>query len=251
VEQQNEKNKPQNRLREIRNRINMSLEDFAKSNNIGLGSISNYENGKVNPPDELWERWAKAYRVSVAYLKGETDVPDETASNVQSVPKKSKSPCVSTKPLSACKFTDDYFSFNKKITELEETFKDLGYVAFVKCRVEDTFTLAQRLQFAEDNGVVEMSKELEQANSSSMELINQNGSLSKELEETKLLLEQAQEDISDYERKYHNSKRKLNQNMSSFEKQKEEISRLNKIIMERDETIKNQRKEIHDWAFGE
>ena len=61
-----------NRLKEIREKYGLTLDDIASQTGINRGSYNNYENGKSEPKLEVLKKLAKFYDVSVSYLQGLT-----------------------------------------------------------------------------------------------------------------------------------------------------------------------------------
>ena len=59
-----------NRLKELRENKGLSLEDLSKEINIPKTSLSNYERYKREPKIEVWNKLAKYFDVSTAYLMG-------------------------------------------------------------------------------------------------------------------------------------------------------------------------------------
>jgi len=59
-----------NRLKELRELKNLSLDDLSKSIDIPKTSLSNYERGNREPKIEIWEKIANFFDVPVAYLMG-------------------------------------------------------------------------------------------------------------------------------------------------------------------------------------
>ena len=62
-----------NRLKELRQKNHLTLEELG--HNVGMlnSTLSQYENGKRNPNNEVWQQLADYFEVSVPYLKGEID----------------------------------------------------------------------------------------------------------------------------------------------------------------------------------
>lgn len=65
-----------NRIKEARNRINISQGALAKLLGITQQSISAYENNQRTPDSTTWHEIAESLDVPVQYLKGEIDDPD-------------------------------------------------------------------------------------------------------------------------------------------------------------------------------
>lgn len=62
-----------NRLKELRERENLSLEELSTKVNIPKTSLSNYERAQREPKIEIWEKIADFFNVPVPYLMGMTD----------------------------------------------------------------------------------------------------------------------------------------------------------------------------------
>ena len=62
-----------NRLKELRQKNHLTLEELG--HNVGMlnSTLSQYENGKRNQTNEVWQQLADYFEVSVPYLKGEID----------------------------------------------------------------------------------------------------------------------------------------------------------------------------------
>ena len=59
-----------NRLKELRNKRKLTLDDIEEKTGIKRGTYSNYENGKTEPKMETWNRLADFFNVSIPYLQG-------------------------------------------------------------------------------------------------------------------------------------------------------------------------------------
>lgn len=59
-----------NRLKEIRKKKGLSLQQVADAVGLGNNTISRYETGKREPKLEMWQKLADIYGVSVPYLQG-------------------------------------------------------------------------------------------------------------------------------------------------------------------------------------
>lgn len=67
----------ENRLKEIRIKKKLTLDDIEAKTGIKRGTYSNYENSKTEPKLEVWQKLADFFDVSVPYLQGfETQVPN-------------------------------------------------------------------------------------------------------------------------------------------------------------------------------
>ena len=62
-----------NRLKKLRDKKRVSQGDLAKTIGLTHQAISQYENGKRNPNEKVWQQLADYFEVSVPYLKGEID----------------------------------------------------------------------------------------------------------------------------------------------------------------------------------
>lgn len=62
-----------NRLKELRNRNHLTLKELGQNVGIANNTLSQYENGKRNSNDKVWQQLADYFEVSVPYLKGEID----------------------------------------------------------------------------------------------------------------------------------------------------------------------------------
>ena len=63
----------QNRLREVRNKTNLTLSSYSRMIGIPPNTLSRYETGKREPKLETWEKLANLWEVSVPYLQGYVD----------------------------------------------------------------------------------------------------------------------------------------------------------------------------------
>ena len=59
-----------NRLKEVRKKKGLSLQQVADAVGVGNNTISRYETGKREPKLEMWQKLADIYGVSVPYLQG-------------------------------------------------------------------------------------------------------------------------------------------------------------------------------------
>lgn len=59
-----------NRLRELRTRKKLTLDDIEEKTGIKRGTYNNYESGKTEPKQLIWQKLANFFNVSVPYLKG-------------------------------------------------------------------------------------------------------------------------------------------------------------------------------------
>lgn len=62
-----------NRLKELRIKRKLTLDDIEEKTGIKRGTYSNYENGKTEPKLEAWQKLADYYGVSVPYIQGGLD----------------------------------------------------------------------------------------------------------------------------------------------------------------------------------
>ena len=60
----------ENRLKEIRIKKKLTLDDIEVKTGIKRGTYSNYENSKTEPKLEVWQKLADFFKVSVPYLQG-------------------------------------------------------------------------------------------------------------------------------------------------------------------------------------
>ena len=60
----------QNRLREVRNKTNLTLSSYSRMIGIPSNTLRQYETGKREPRLETWEKLANFWEVSVPYLQG-------------------------------------------------------------------------------------------------------------------------------------------------------------------------------------
>lgn len=61
------------RIRNLREDMDLKQEDLAKLLNCTQACYSNYENGRRDIPSEVWATLAAFYGVSVDYLMGRTN----------------------------------------------------------------------------------------------------------------------------------------------------------------------------------
>lgn len=59
-----------NRLREVRNKTNLTLSSYSRMIGIPSNTLSQYETGKREPRLKTWEKLANFWEVSVPYLQG-------------------------------------------------------------------------------------------------------------------------------------------------------------------------------------
>ena len=60
----------ENRIKELRQKNNLTLDDIEAKTGIKRGTYSNYENSKTEPKLEVWQELARFFNVSVPYLQG-------------------------------------------------------------------------------------------------------------------------------------------------------------------------------------
>ena len=61
-----------NRIKELRQKNNLTLRALGEKINMSSSRLSQYETGKREPRLETWQKLAKCFNVSVPYLQGET-----------------------------------------------------------------------------------------------------------------------------------------------------------------------------------
>lgn len=66
-----------NRLKELRKSKKLTLNDLSDITGIKRATLSNYENGATEPKLETWETFSKFFGVSIPYLQGLSNIPDE------------------------------------------------------------------------------------------------------------------------------------------------------------------------------
>ena len=64
-----------NRLKELRTKKGLTLQELSKEVNISFGALGNYENERREPKLATWQKLADYFGVSVGYLQGVTDYP--------------------------------------------------------------------------------------------------------------------------------------------------------------------------------
>lgn len=69
-------NKPLIRLKELRKKENISLQTLSSLVDISFSSLSAYERGTRKPKYEQLEKLANYFHVDIAYLSGETNIPN-------------------------------------------------------------------------------------------------------------------------------------------------------------------------------
>ncbi|MCO6524997.1 MAG: helix-turn-helix transcriptional regulator [Candidatus Schmidhempelia sp.] len=66
-----------NRLKELRQKNNLTLKKLGDEINMPNNTLSQYENGKREPRQEVWQKLANFFKVSVPYIQGLTYSTDE------------------------------------------------------------------------------------------------------------------------------------------------------------------------------
>lgn len=62
-----------NRIKEVRKKKGLSLQQVADAIGVGNNTISRYETGKREPKLETWQALANFFNVTVPYLQGTDD----------------------------------------------------------------------------------------------------------------------------------------------------------------------------------
>ena len=62
-----------NRIKELRQKNNLTLKELGQKVGLATNTISRYETGKREPKLETWQKLADYFNVSVSYLQGFTD----------------------------------------------------------------------------------------------------------------------------------------------------------------------------------
>lgn len=62
-----------NRLKELRQKNHLTLKKLGDEINMPNNTLSQYENGKREPKQEVWQKFADYFNVSVPYIRGEID----------------------------------------------------------------------------------------------------------------------------------------------------------------------------------
>ena len=65
-----------NRIKELRNKNNLTLRALGQKVNMSSSRLSQYETGKREPKLETWQKLADFFGVSVPYLQGISDIKD-------------------------------------------------------------------------------------------------------------------------------------------------------------------------------
>lgn len=66
-----------NRIKEVRKKKGLSLQQVADAVGVGNNTISRYETGKREPKLETWQALADFFNVSVPYLQGIDEIPSD------------------------------------------------------------------------------------------------------------------------------------------------------------------------------
>lgn len=66
------------RLKELRNKANITQKELAESINTSQQNIAFYEKGERKPKHDMVEKLANFFNVSTDYLLGQTDIPNST-----------------------------------------------------------------------------------------------------------------------------------------------------------------------------
>lgn len=64
-----------NRLKELRTKKGLTLQELSKEVNISFGALGNYENERREPKLATWKKLANYFDVSIPYLQGLTEYP--------------------------------------------------------------------------------------------------------------------------------------------------------------------------------
>lgn len=64
------------RLKELRNKANITQKELAEAINTSQQNIAFYEKGERKPKHDMVEKLANFFNVSIDYLLGKTDFPD-------------------------------------------------------------------------------------------------------------------------------------------------------------------------------
>lgn len=60
-----------NRIKQLRQKNNLTLRELGQKVNLSKGAVSRYENGVRKPKPETWQALANFFNVSVSYLRGD------------------------------------------------------------------------------------------------------------------------------------------------------------------------------------
>lgn len=100
------------RIKKLREKNNLNQLEFSKILNISNTTLSQYEAGNRTPSDEIKEKVADYFNVSVDYLLGRTEKCNSEVDNPKMA--KSNSFDVSNLPEEAVKQIEDYIEFVKQ-----------------------------------------------------------------------------------------------------------------------------------------
>ncbi len=100
------------RIKKLRENKNLNQLEFSKILNISNTTLSQYEAGNRTPNDEIKEKVADYFNVSVDYLLGRSKKFNSEAENSKIV--KSNSLDVSNLPIEAIKQIEEYIEFIKQ-----------------------------------------------------------------------------------------------------------------------------------------
>ena len=72
-----------NRIKELRQKNNLTLKELGQKVGLATNTISRYETGKREPKLEAWQKLADYFNVSVPYLQGyaEINIPNDLKFN--------------------------------------------------------------------------------------------------------------------------------------------------------------------------
>lgn len=79
--------KPIKRLKELRKKENLTMEELGKKIGVSRTSISRYENGERSPTLDVLEDICAFFSVNIDYLTGQTDINDFEYTKVIIIPK--------------------------------------------------------------------------------------------------------------------------------------------------------------------
>lgn len=65
-----------NRIKELRKKEGLTLQELGKKVDISFGALGNYENERREPKLATWRKLANYFGVSVGYLQGISEFPD-------------------------------------------------------------------------------------------------------------------------------------------------------------------------------
>ncbi len=79
------KKKPRNRIAELRKENHLTIQQLADVLGVANGTISRYEQGSREPKLNTWEKLANYFNVSVSYITGVTDNPNNDGGRLKSI----------------------------------------------------------------------------------------------------------------------------------------------------------------------